>query len=69
MSPNGGVKDEDLLFAQYTSLSGQLAQQRKLGMMAEEAASEEVAKNQMTKAVGNQVYGREDWGYGALRQQ
>ena len=39
-------KDEDPLFAQVTSLSGQFAQQWKLRMMAQEEALKEVASFQ-----------------------
>ena len=44
-----GAKDEDLLFAQGTSLSGQFVKQWELRMMAQEAALKEVAQRNLRR--------------------
>ena len=45
----GNCKEADLLFAQQTSPSGQVAQQRKERKMAQGAALEEVASNKLRR--------------------
>ena len=44
-------KDEDLTFAQDTSKSGQFAQQWKLRIMAQDAASKEIANSRLRKVL------------------
>ena len=44
-----GDKDEDLLSAQDTSLSGQFVAQWKLRVMAQEAASKEIANSKLRR--------------------
>ena len=46
-------KDEILLFAQDASLSGQFAQQWKLGVTAREAAMREVANNMLRRLLAH----------------
>ena len=44
-----GEKDEDLTFAQDTSLSGQFGRQRRLRMVAQEAAPREIASSRLRR--------------------
>ena len=45
----GDDADEDLLFAQYASISSQFAQQRQLRIRAQEAALKDIAKSKLRR--------------------
>ena len=61
-----GDEDEDLLFAQDTSLSGQFVAQWKLRMLAQEAALKEIANSKLRRILAfNNSFGNVDVAVGS----